>query len=196
MPERPELWDTAELAAALGKQEATVRRWRRNGTGDPPSFPPFPAPVTTKPGPALFPEPLWDAGAVRQWGVHTGRLNRDGTPAPAPRPPARPIAPPVEVPLADGNTATVPRRWVKRFRGLDDRGNLLVTLDEGVEDYLVPLTPCCAADGKGSEGSPTGIVCRRCHRPVDAYHGGQGDLHTPRAPEPDEPDGEPDEEVP
>jgi hypothetical protein len=34
-----------------------------------------------------------------------------------------------------------------------------------------PLTPCCAASGKGSE-SETGVVCRKCYRTVDAGFGG------------------------
>jgi hypothetical protein len=38
---------------------------------------------------------------------------------------------------------------------------------EGVTFY--PLTPCCAATGKGAE---SGTVCRRCYRDVGYEYGG------------------------
>nr|WP_172692649.1 hypothetical protein [Mycolicibacterium sp. CBMA 213] len=39
--------------------------------------------------------------------------------------------------------------------------------DGGIQLY--PLTPCCAATGKGSD---SGIVCRRCYRDVGHEYGG------------------------
>lgn len=39
------------------------------------------------------------------------------------------------------------------------------------EGIVYTLTDCCQASGKGSESSPTNIVCRACHRPVPARMG-------------------------
>lgn len=33
--------------------------------------------------------------------------------------------------------------------------------------YVYPLTPCCEASGKGSNG---GIVCRSCYEPVESVY--------------------------
>lgn len=40
----------------------------------------------------------------------------------------------------------------------------------GKDTLLYPLTECCGASGKGAE-SPTGVVCRKCYKPVDAIFG-------------------------
>lgn len=34
------------------------------------------------------------------------------------------------------------------------------------DNIVYPLTDCCEASGKGSESSPTGVVCRACYRQV------------------------------
>ncbi|GAB3162049.1 hypothetical protein GCM10027258_80280 [Amycolatopsis stemonae] len=94
----------------------------------------------------------------------------------------------VEITLADGQHVTVHAVIAGRVRGIDADGDLLVPLgdtenpirhDDGSE-YLIPLTPCCHASGKGSE-SPTGVVCRGCYRPVDGKYGGPGFLAIARA---------------
>ncbi|MFI6031582.1 hypothetical protein [Amycolatopsis magusensis] len=87
----------------------------------------------------------------------------------------------VNIALADGRHLTVHAVFATRVRGVDADGDLLVTLgepdhpirrDDGAE-YLIPLTPCCHADGKGAE-SATGVVCRGCYREVDPKYGRPG----------------------
>lgn len=51
--------------------------------------------------------------------------------------------------------------------------------DDGTE-YLIPLTPCCHASGKGAE-SATGVVCRGCYREVDPKYGGDSSIAIARA---------------
>lgn len=72
-------------------------------------------------------------------------------------------------------------RWVSpdlapRVVGLDGDGDLLVPLMAEMPDYLVPLTWCCYASGKGSGG---GIVCRACYRAVSFKYGGQSTMAAP-----------------
>ena len=89
----------------------------------------------------------------------------------------------VELTLADGRRIHVRPVIADRVRGIDAEGDLLIPLGEpdnpirhgdGAE-YLIPLTPCCQASGKGAE-SGTGVVCRNCYREVDPKHGGPGTL--------------------
>ncbi len=89
----------------------------------------------------------------------------------------------VELTLADGRRIRVPALIADRVRGIDAEGDLLIPLgepnnpirhDDGAE-YLIPLTPCCHASGKGAE-SRTGVVCRSCYREVDPKYGGAGAL--------------------
>lgn len=81
--------------------------------------------------------------------------------------------------LVDGRRVHARRRIADRVRGIDADGDLVVPLGEpgspirhedGTE-YLMPLTPCCHASGKGAE-SRTGVVCRACYREVDGKYGG------------------------
>lgn len=94
----------------------------------------------------------------------------------------------VDIALVDGRHLKVHAVIADRVRGIDADGDLLVPLgdtdhpirhEDGTE-YLIPLTRCCHASGKGSE-SPTGVVCRRCYRPVDVKYGGPGHLAIARA---------------
>lgn len=96
----------------------------------------------------------------------------------------------VVVSFTDGTRVRVPAELASRVVGLDTDRHLLVPLfdeqpdfpaPDGSGPYLVPLTPCCQASGKGSE---TGIVCRRCYRPVDAKHGAWSRLAVPVVAEP------------
>jgi hypothetical protein len=89
----------------------------------------------------------------------------------------------VDIALVDDRRRQVYTRIAERIRGVDADGDLLVPLgdparpiyhDDGNE-YLIPLTPCCHASGKGAESS-TGVVCRACYREVDAKYGGPGAL--------------------
>lgn len=88
----------------------------------------------------------------------------------------------VELTLTDGRLIHVRSVIAKRVRGVDADGDPLVPLgetDNPIRDedgeYLIPLTTCCQASGKGS-GSGTGVVCRHCHQQVDAKYGGRGTL--------------------
>lgn len=86
----------------------------------------------------------------------------------------------IPVALANGVAVYVPRRGADRFRGIDNAGNRVYAMDLPGDDYLVPLTPCCNATGKGSP-SPTGVVCRACKRTVSSYFGGPAIVAVPRA---------------
>jgi hypothetical protein len=61
-----------------------------------------------------------------------------------------------------------------RYAGVD---GISIAADHGDPDFgfhdpiYYPLTRCCHASGKGSENSPTGIVCRACYAPVPAAFG-------------------------
>lgn len=89
----------------------------------------------------------------------------------------------VAVVLEDGRRLRVRSVIADRVRGVDVDGDLLVPLTEPgqhilgacVDEYLVPLTACCHAHGKGAD-SATGVVCRTCYREVDPKYGGPGDL--------------------
>jgi hypothetical protein len=89
----------------------------------------------------------------------------------------------VELVLEDGRRLRVRAIIADRVRGVDADGDLLVPLaepgqhipgDDG-DEYLVPLTACCHAHGKGAD-STTGVVCRNCYREVDPKYSGPGDL--------------------
>jgi len=88
----------------------------------------------------------------------------------------------VELTLTDGRHIGVRSAIADRVRGIDADGDPLVVLgkaDKPIRDedgeYLIPLTPCCHAGGKGAE-SGTGVACRRCHQEVDSKYGGRGTL--------------------
>lgn len=94
----------------------------------------------------------------------------------------------VDIALADGRHVQVHSLIADRVRGVDADGDLLVPLgepdhsirhDDGAE-YLIPLTSCCHASGKGAESS-TGVVCRACYRGVDPKYGGPSTLAVARA---------------
>src|ERR1043165_1046986 len=85
----------------------------------------------------------------------------------------------VDVVLEDGRRLRVRLVIADRVRGVDADGDLLVPLAEPGQhilgdygdEYLVPLTACCHAQGKGADSS-TGVVCRTCYREVDPKYGG------------------------
>jgi hypothetical protein len=84
------------------------------------------------------------------------------------------------VPMADGNSYPVPAGIAEKFRGLDDQRNVVIKgwdNSDGTE-YLIPLTPCCLATGKGMEG---GVGCRNCYEYVDDYFGGPAEVIATRA---------------
>lgn len=86
----------------------------------------------------------------------------------------------VDVPMADGNIYPVPASIAEKFRGLDDQRNVVIaagTNTDGTE-YLIPLTRCCVATGKGME---YGVGCRNCYQEVDPYYGGSAEVETARA---------------
>ncbi|GAA2679018.1 MULTISPECIES: hypothetical protein [Actinosynnema] len=93
-------------------------------------------------------------------------------------------ADPVELTFVDGRRIAVHTRVADRVRGIDADGDLLVPLgepdnpihhDDGTE-YLIALTPCCHASGKGSAMAEGGVVCRSCHDEVDSKYAGPGTL--------------------
>ncbi|WP_394622336.1 hypothetical protein JNUCC0626_50235 (plasmid) [Lentzea sp. JNUCC 0626] len=94
----------------------------------------------------------------------------------------------VDVVLEDGRHLRVRPVLADRVRGIDTDGDLLVPLTDPAprllgdygDEYLVPLTACCHAHGKGAD-SATGVVCRTCYREVDPKYGGPGDLSVPVA---------------
>ncbi len=83
------------------------------------------------------------------------------------------------VAFADGSLKLLPSRLAARVVGLDADGDLLVPLMDEMPDYLVPLTSCCNASGKGSSVS-TGVVCRSCYRVVSPKYGGSEDCEIAR----------------
>jgi hypothetical protein len=68
--------------------------------------------------------------------------------------------------FADGSSRVVPSRIAHDVVGLDRDGDLLYSFCGA----YAPLTPCCFADGKGSDVE-TGVVCRSCYRVVDFKFG-------------------------
>lgn len=86
----------------------------------------------------------------------------------------------VSVPMADGNTYPVPASIAEKFRGLDDQRNVVIKGWDNADgtEYLIPLTRCCLATGKGME---FGVGCRGCYNEVDPYFGGPAEVHAARA---------------
>lgn len=93
------------------------------------------------------------------------------------------------VQLADGRHIQVPAVISDSVLGVDRDGDLVVPLG-GADDpirhgdgteYLIPLTPCCDATGKGCGGVATGVVCRSCYEEVDVKYGGPTTLVIARA---------------
>ncbi|WP_156249743.1 hypothetical protein, partial [Lentzea aerocolonigenes] len=89
----------------------------------------------------------------------------------------------VELTFTNGFRHLVPSFLAARVRGIDSDGDLLVPLcdrptpmlrDDHTE-YLVPLTPCCRATGKGAECS-TGVVCRSCFEEIGGKYGLDGQI--------------------
>lgn len=89
----------------------------------------------------------------------------------------------VELALEDGTYITVRAAIAHRIVGIDAERDPVVNLgepgspmhhDDGSE-YLIPLTPCCNADGKGADVT-TGVVCRACYAVVDIKYGGPSDV--------------------
>jgi hypothetical protein len=54
------------------------------------------------------------------------------------------------------------------FRGYDAEGHKVVVgwVQRDGSEYLIAISKCCGASGKGSESGSQGIVCRRCSRDV------------------------------
>jgi len=46
---------------------------------------------------------------------------------------------------------------------------------------IAPLTPCCAASGKGSANVESGVVCRACYAEMDPMFGDATLLADPQA---------------
>lgn len=72
------LWDMQDIADALDVQYQTVKSWRRDSSGASrrsnqphPNY--LPPPDEVKSG-----KPLWRAGRVRLWALHTGRMAPTG----------------------------------------------------------------------------------------------------------------------
>lgn len=91
-----------------------------------------------------------------------------------------PSHPTVSLLLVNGDRVHVASAIADRVRGIDVDGDLLLC-DETLQspdgtEYLVPLTPCCRATGKGVIDSETGIACRRCYRDVHYKYGDRGEL--------------------
>lgn len=89
----------------------------------------------------------------------------------------------VELTFSNGLRHLVPCLLAARVRGIDSDGDLLVplcdqptpVLRDDQTEYLVPLTPCCQATGKGA-GCSTGVVCRSCFEEVDTKYGLDGQV--------------------
>jgi hypothetical protein len=74
----------------------------------------------------------------------------------------------------DGTGRLIRTDLVSRVRGLDADGDVVVFAEMTHPDdseYLIALTPCCLASGKGSAGSETGVCCRGCYVDVDSKFG-------------------------
>lgn len=82
-------------------------------------------------------------------------------------------SPAVPLLFANGTWRPVAAQLAPRVVGLDADGDLLVPLMEEMPDYLIPLTPCCNASGKGGAA---GVICRACYRNVSYKYGGQEEL--------------------
>lgn len=70
----------------------------------------------------------------------------------------------VAVPMEDGTTAEVPPALADTFRGFTE-GGFLVVEAEWKAGYMMALTDCCNATGKGSQDGY--VVCRSCYMEVD-----------------------------
>ena len=85
--------------------------------------------------------------------------------------------------FADGTAREIPAELiVSRVRGLDADGDLVIATDltgpDGGE-YLIALTSCHDATGKGSASSATGVVCRFCYADVNGKFGGPATVAVP-----------------
>jgi hypothetical protein len=97
------------------------------------------------------------------------------------------VADMIDITLVDGRHLQVRAALADRVHGIDSDGDVLVTLGEpghpirheNGSQYLIPLTSCCQADGKGSQSS-TGVVCRRCYREVDSKYASHGTIAVAR----------------
>lgn len=84
----------------------------------------------------------------------------------------------VTIRLANGRHKSVSAVIADRVHGIDSDGDLLIPLGEPGHParhpdgtiYLIPLTPCCQASGKGSTESATGMTCRGCRKEVDSKY--------------------------
>lgn len=131
----------------------------------------------------LVPTPITDKNGKRT----TVRKKPDqASPAVTRYVPSTPVKLPsglLEYTLVDGSKFEVPED-VKDFRGttVDDFGNIVAVV-KGFEnsdgsEYLVALTPCCFATGKGVSGDAEfedeGYVgCRNCYEPVGYTYAGE-----------------------
>jgi len=86
----------------------------------------------------------------------------------------------IEVMLADGSYVDVPQPLLEGFRGVtfdeyEDRCLVVVGwVQKDKSEYLVSLTPCCNATGKGATDEDYGYVsCRGCANEVSDIHGGR-----------------------
>lgn len=83
----------------------------------------------------------------------------------------------IEKTLTDGRVVNVAVGDAEHFRGLDAEGDQMVETDiypaGDPRNWLVILTPCCNASGKGLSDEDYGYVgCRHCYAEVDPKHGG------------------------
>lgn len=96
----------------------------------------------------------------------------------------------VLLPLANGRSVRVRPALADRVVGVDADNDVVVPLGEpdkpiymndGLTEFLVALTPCCQADGKGSANSPTGTCCRTCYDEVHYKYGTPATVAVPVA---------------
>jgi len=84
------------------------------------------------------------------------------------------LPPQTLVVFLDGTGRLIRTDLVPRVRGLDADGDVVVFAEMTHPDdseYLIALTACCLASGKGSIDSATGVCCRACYADVDSKFG-------------------------
>ncbi len=83
LTEDDELWDMPRIAAELSVKYQTVKSWRRDSSRSGPHPNCLPRPDQT-----VWGKPLWKAGRVRLWAMHTDRMDSTGQ-AQRAKPPGR-----------------------------------------------------------------------------------------------------------
>lgn len=112
-----DLWDMSRIADELGFPYRRVEKWRRGRVRN------FPDPLPLDhPRHPDGRRPWWTSTSIRQWAVHAGHMNYDGTlTVPSPEVPIRPVAGMTYDELVNDRTETWGMPEIARRLGVEDQ---------------------------------------------------------------------------